>query len=55
MIRCSHVMKLCMRTTINIDDGLAEDLKEAHLDAVEGAREYRAGMIDAFADLLGIK
>jgi hypothetical protein len=48
-------MKIDGDTNLFIADGLADDIKDAHLDAVEGAREYRAGMIDAFADLLGIK
>jgi len=56
-------VSLAMDTSMDIDgdttqfiaDGLAEDIKQAHVDAVEGAREYRAGIIEAFADLLGMK
>lgn len=59
----SGEVRLAMDTAMEIDgdtvlfiaDGLAPDITDAHVDAVEGAREYRAGMIDAFADLLGIK
>ncbi len=42
-------------TTLFIADGLPPDIKQAHDNAVTGAREYRQGIIDAFADLLGIK
>lgn len=41
-------------TTLFIADGVPEDVKDAHLEAVEGAREYRAGIVEAFADLLGM-
>ncbi len=47
-------MKIDGDTLLFIADGVPEDVKDAHLDAVEGAREYRAGMIEAFADLLGL-
>ncbi|MEO1084296.1 MAG: hypothetical protein AAFY88_08640 [Acidobacteriota bacterium] len=48
-------MKIDGDTTLFIGDGVAADVKESHTNAVEGARAYRKGMIDAFADLLGIR
>ena len=32
-----------------------EALKKAHLEATAAAQEYRRGLVDAFADLLGLR
>jgi hypothetical protein len=56
-------VSLAMDTSMDIDgdtllfiaDGLSADVKAMHTNAVEGARAYRSGIVEAFADLLGMK
>lgn len=48
-------MKIDGDTLLFIADGLSADVKAMHTNAVEGARAYRSGIIEAFADLLGMK
>jgi hypothetical protein len=42
-------------TTLFVATGASEELKQAHLDATAAAQQYRQGLVQAFADLLGIK
>jgi hypothetical protein len=42
-------------TTLFVAKGAPDALKQAHLDATAAAQQYRQGLVQAFADLLGIK
>ncbi len=41
-------------TTLFVATDAPEKLKQAHLDATAAAQQYRQGLVQAFADLLGI-